>query len=206
MALEKSRQQIESGGLREVSDARAMRALAHPVRLSLLETLKLEGPLTATQAGERIEESPTTCSFHLRQLAKYGFVEEAGGGSGRARPWRMSARGLRFTTEHGDPEARLAAGALERMMRERQLERYQSWLESRGSYPEAWREAAETSVHVLWMTADELEELNEELLALLLARFQERRADPAARPQGALPVELLIVGYPMTPSRGGDHA
>lgn len=53
--------------------------MAHPVRVALLEALSLQGPMTATEAGERIGESPTTCSFHLRQLAKYGFVEEAGG-------------------------------------------------------------------------------------------------------------------------------
>lgn len=60
-----------------------MRALAHPVRSSLLELLIIDGPITATEAGERLGESPTTCSFHLRQLARYGFVEEAGGGPGR---------------------------------------------------------------------------------------------------------------------------
>ena len=80
-----------SQGLREVSDARTFRALGHPVRLALLETLVIEGPLTATEAAEQIGESPTTCSFHLRQLARYGFVEEAGGGKGRARPWRDDA-------------------------------------------------------------------------------------------------------------------
>lgn len=53
--------------------------LRGPVRLALLEVLTFRGPLTATEAGQLIEESPTTCSFHLRQLAKYGFVEEAGG-------------------------------------------------------------------------------------------------------------------------------
>ena len=56
-----------------------MRALAHPVRLALLEVLADAGQLTATEAGERIGESPANASFHLRQLAKYGFVEEAEG-------------------------------------------------------------------------------------------------------------------------------
>ena len=64
--------------LRQIDDARTLKALAHPVRVALIETLSVEGPMTATEAGERIGESPTTCSFHLRQLAKYGFVEEAG--------------------------------------------------------------------------------------------------------------------------------
>lgn len=59
--------------------------LRGPVRLALLEVLTFRGPLTATEAGQLIEESPTTCSFHLRQLAKYGFVEEGWGGAGRRR-------------------------------------------------------------------------------------------------------------------------
>ena len=73
---------------RRLTDPRAMRAVAHPVRIALLEVLGTEGPLTATQAGELIGESPTTCSFHLRQLAKYGFIEEVAGVAGRKRPWR----------------------------------------------------------------------------------------------------------------------
>ena len=68
-----------------------MRALAHPVRLALLEALTDAGQLTATEAGERVGESPANTSFHLRQLAKYGFVEEAEGGTGRRRPWKLRA-------------------------------------------------------------------------------------------------------------------
>ena len=66
-------------GVRELTDSRTLRALTHPVRIALIEALLLGGAMTATEVGERISESPTTCSFHLRQLAKYGFVEEAGG-------------------------------------------------------------------------------------------------------------------------------
>jgi DNA-binding transcriptional ArsR family regulator len=190
--------QGEPPEVRELSDARTMRALSHPVRLALIETLGLAGPLTATQAGERIGESPTTCSFHLRQLAKYGFVEEAGGGSGRARPWRLNSRGMRFSTEHDDPETNLAAGELARMLRERQLDRYRAWLEAKGSYSRTWREAAENSEFIMWMTADELTEFNRDLVELLVPRFRERQTDPSARPPGALPVELLHFSYPLT--------
>src|ERR1700733_1448043 len=66
----------------KVTDPRAMRALAHPVRIALIELLPHTGTLTATQASELLGESPANCAFHLRTLAKYGFVEEAGGGSG----------------------------------------------------------------------------------------------------------------------------
>jgi len=187
----------ERSGLREVSDAQTFRALAHPVRLVLLEILSLEGPLTATEAGRKIAESPTTCSFHLRQLAKYGFVEEAGGGKGRARPWRMSAIGMHFSSVQEDPEAEVAAGALTRMLRDRQFQRYRTWLETRASYPRPWREAAGDSEWVFWLTSTELEELNRELEALWVPRIRERLTDPSTRPAGALPVEMLLLTYPI---------
>jgi DNA-binding transcriptional ArsR family regulator len=189
--------------LRELSDARTIRALAHPVRLALLDALHLEGPLTATQAGEYIGESPTTCSFHLRQLAKYGFVEEAGGGKGRSRPWRRTSEGLRYSSDHDDPETELAAQALARLSRERELGRLQTWLETSQSYPREWRDAAAHGEFVMWMTPQELAELNDELVELLRPRFYDRRFDPQARPAGALPVELLLFNYPMSPPQGG---
>ena len=99
-------------GARELTDPRTMRALAHPVRLALLEALIHHGQLTATEAAEHVGESPSNCSFHLRQLAKYGFVEEAEGGAGRRRPWRAVTIGTRFTDVHEDTETALAAGAL----------------------------------------------------------------------------------------------
>jgi len=188
-------------GLRRVSDVWSLRALAHPVRLALLEQLGIVGPMTAT---ERIGESPTTCSFHLRQLAKYGFVEEAGGGKGRARPWRMTSMGLELSSDHKDPEARIAQAAVARMFMGRALERYRNWDTTRDSYPEEWRQAAEESELVLFLTAAELKALNHELLAILLPRSRERLVDPSLRPPGSLPVEMLIFSYPLgPPGQGG---
>lgn len=183
--------------LREVSDAQTMRALSHPVRIALIEVLSLVGPLTATEAGERIGESPTTCSFHLRQLARYGFVEEAGGGRGRARPWRMTRIGMTLAGASDDPEVELASLTLSRLLRERQLRRYQAWLESRGAFPKAWREAAQDSEYLFYVTLDELQQLNREITELLLPRFRERLTDPSARPKAAVPVELLLFAYPI---------
>jgi DNA-binding transcriptional ArsR family regulator len=183
--------------LRSVTDARTLRALAHPVRIALFEALTESGAMTATEAGQRIGESPTTCSFHLRQLAKYGFVEEAGGGKGRARPWRATTIGISLADDHDDPETQLATGVLLRLIRERQLARYQTWLETRSSYPRQWREAAHESQHLFHLTAEELEQLNEELSALLRSRFHERLTDPSQRPPDAVPVEMLVISYPV---------
>jgi DNA-binding transcriptional ArsR family regulator len=73
-----------------VNDLLALRALTHPVRQRLLRTLAGAGRATATELAERVGESPANCSWHLRQLARYGFVTEAGGGAGRQRPWRIA--------------------------------------------------------------------------------------------------------------------
>ena len=85
-------------GRLNLTDPKAIRALAHPVRMALLEALGHAGTLTATQASEMLGESPANCAFHLRTLAKYGFVEEAGGGRGRERPWRQTYDGMSWQT------------------------------------------------------------------------------------------------------------
>jgi hypothetical protein len=186
-----------------VSDARRLRAVTHPVRLALIGKLMLHGPLTATQAGELIGESPTTCSFHFRQLAKYGYVEEAGGGKGRARPWRMTTPGLNVTAA-GDPESRLAEDALLRMVRERQVAEYLTWLQARGSYPRRWQDASADGAFVFYLTIEEMERLTDELSAKLMTLFEERMGDPSHRPPGSVPVRMLLLSHPTAyPAAGG---
>jgi DNA-binding transcriptional ArsR family regulator len=183
--------------VQKVSDPQTMRALGHPVRLALLEVLSLYGSLTATEAGKRIGESATTCSFHLRQLASYGLVEEAGGGKGRARPWRMSSDGIHLSHTAKEPEASIAALALARLARERQLARLDTWLQTQSAYSPAWRHAARGSEHLIFATAEEVSRLADEFSRLLEERFGERIRTPAARPEGALPVEVLTFAYPI---------
>jgi predicted ArsR family transcriptional regulator len=190
--------------LRVVSDARSMRALSHPLRLSLLELLGIEQQLTATEAGERLGETPAACSFHLRQLAKYGFVEEAQGGTGRARPWKLVTKGLSFSSVQPDREAAVAAGALARMYRERTFDRARQWQEASASFPEEWRLAATQSDFLVWLTAAELSELADELVSLVRQRFSERYADPGQRPAGALPVEVLMNAFPIAAPKEDD--
>jgi predicted ArsR family transcriptional regulator len=188
------------GERRELSDPRAMRAITHPVRLALLEALGLEGPLTATRASELIGEPPNTCSFHLRQLAKYGFVEEAGAGPGRNRPWRLTQFGLHFTDVHDDPETRLAAKGLDRLLRERYFTRLQAFYDSRSEYPARWQEVTGGSQFLVHVTADELQALDEELTEVL-DRYRDRMSNPALRPADSLAVEVLLFAYPVRPGR-----
>ncbi|MBV9417132.1 MAG: helix-turn-helix transcriptional regulator [Solirubrobacterales bacterium] len=188
---------------RELTDPRAMRAITHPVRLALIEALGLEGPLTATRAAEVIGESPTTCSFHFRQLAKYGFVEEASTGPGRTRSWRLTRVGMHFTDVHDEPETRIAARALARTLRERSLERLDTYYELRSSYPPRWQEVTGASEFMLHVTPDELQALDEEITEIL-RRFRDRIARPELRPEESLPVEVLLFAYPVRPARDGS--
>lgn len=186
---------------RELTDARTLRALAHPARIALYEELAYGGAMTATELSKRIGETPTACSFHLRQLAKYGFVEEAGGGKGRNRPWRLTSLGWNIPAAAHDPETQIAGDAVLRLSRERAFARYQRWQETKVGYPREWHEAADDSDYLTYVTPEELEQLNQELHAVL-ERFWDRLADPAKRPPGALPVETLLLSYPIEPPPG----
>jgi len=182
--------------LREVNDPKTLRALTHPVRLALLEALALEGPLTATAAGELIGESPTTCSFHFRQLAKYGFVEEADTGPGRLRPWKIINVGMRFSDVTEDQETSVAAKSLERMVFDRAMSRLASYLTTKASFPKVWQEASQNVETILWVTPEELEQVTREVL-VIFNRYLDRIADPSARTEGSLPVEVLMFTYPV---------
>jgi predicted transcriptional regulator len=209
MADEKAdRPEAETGSreIRQITDARTLRALAHPIRIALLELLLLQGPQTATEAAEQIGETPTTCSFHLRQLARYGFVEEAGGGRGRARPWKLTQIGMSFAPASGDRDAEVASEATVRLFRQRQLGRYETWLATRGAYPPAWREAATDSEYLFYLTPEELEQMNTEVHTLLERWFDRegRIEDPAARPPGSAPVEMLLFNFPIAAPKPGE--
>ena len=180
---------------KEVTDPRELRALTHPVRLSLLEVLGTQGPLTATQSGELIDESPTTCSFHLRQLAKYGFVEEAGGGVGRNRPWRLVHLGMRFNGGGQDPETAIAADSLAALFYSRIFQRFDNWRRVRYCEPKEWQDACGVTQSIMYVTLDELRELEAQVGALLLS-YSERLVDPSLRPTGARSVEVFAAAYP----------
>jgi Helix-turn-helix domain len=181
---------------RRVSDAASIRALSHPVRLGLLEVLGTAGPLTATSAGALLGETPTTCSFHLRQLARYGFVEETGGGKGRQRPWRLTGVSMRIRPDQDDPEAGAAMVALRTVARQRAMDRLATWDRDRDRWPREWRALSEESYSMLYVTADELEQLKADLHTVL-SRYERRILDPAARPEGAAAVEVLSFIHPV---------
>lgn len=180
-------------GPRKLTDPKAMRAVAHPTRLALLEALNRREPLTATEAARMVGESPTNCAFHLRTLAKYGFVEEAGGGTGRSRPWRRAHVG--FTLDDTAPGNPVAAAALSTALWDSWLERIRRVGAVRHAFPEHWGRITSASESVFYLTPAEAEAFQEELTALFF-RYRERLENPSLRPEGAVPMELIQFTFP----------
>jgi hypothetical protein len=196
-----------------LTDPRAMRALAHPVRLGLVEALTMHGQLTATEAGDLIDETPTTCSFHFRQLAKYGFVEEAGARPGRARPWQLVQLGWTTPEIPDDPSSAVAENALSRVTLDRYVDRHNRSREARATYPPQWHAVGGQSETVCWVTPGEALELDKDLRELFF-RYRDRLTDPSRRPAGAEAVEVVAFTHLLGPptaavSQGGagdkDH-
>jgi DNA-binding transcriptional ArsR family regulator len=179
----------------ELTDPRALRALAHPIRLALLGALRREGPLTATQAGELVGESPASCSFHLRQLAKYGLVEEAGGGRGRERPWRATAQFTSWSGVASTPEMAAALELFTSVIAERMFEQVMKWIARRSDEPREWQEAELFGDTILYVTPDELARLDRDVQALV-EPYLERIDSAAARPPGARRVVFMTFGFP----------
>jgi DNA-binding transcriptional ArsR family regulator len=174
-----------------------MRALAHPVRLALIDAIRDEGELTASRAAELLGDSPGNMSWHLQTLAKYGFVEEAGTGKGRSRPWRLIEKVWSFdpgTSE--DPEAAAAGDALETALITRSVDQLQAWRRRRSAFP-GWAQEAFINNQVSYLTPAELSQLSDDIQALV-DRFTARD-DPAARPPDAAPVRIFSWGHPLPP-------
>jgi DNA-binding transcriptional ArsR family regulator len=181
--------------VKRLTDPKALRALAHPVRLELVGLLRRFGPLTATRAAELLGESSGSTSFHLRQLARYGLVEEAGGGKGRQRPWRATAMFTGWPDVADGAELQAASGLLRGVVAERYFEQLMRWLDHRDEESKAWQEAAHFGDTLLYVTAEELLELGRQEQALM-ARFLERQTRPELRPPGARLVTHLHLAFP----------
>ena len=182
---------------RRLSDPRELNALAHPVRMAIVELLSISGPLTATELADRLDETPANCSWHLRKLAQHGFVEEAGGGTGRQRPWKVPGLGFRWDDEHASasPEERLAAQALSEVTMGRAMDRLRESQQRAPEETEEWRAAQTSTEMVAWLTADELKEMNDAITAVL-DRYVERLTEPRQRPPGSRLCEFVAWGIP----------
>lgn len=179
-----------------VTDPKMMRALAHQGRIAIWTYLGLHGPATATECAQIAGLSPSACSYHLRTLARYGFVEEDpdSAADGRERPWR--ARMLAFSLEDvpGTPAAtRVASRLLVENLRAAAEENRARYLARQSEYPADWQAAAGETFSVAHVTAEELDRMRAQVLEVMAPYI---RLDPASRPTGTLPVRIMLDLYP----------
>jgi predicted ArsR family transcriptional regulator len=157
-----------------------------------MQHLVLDGPATATECAEVAKLSPSACSYHLRALAKYGYVEEdrAEAADGRHRPWRATLVGMSISNDPGLPPATRAAGRLLMESIQANLdERRTDYLDRVAEYSPPWQRAVGYTQGVVHVTPDELTELRERLSALV---GEYLRLDPADQPPGALRVGAYL--------------
>ena len=183
---------------KRVEDLATLRALAHPLRMRLLGALRTHGPATASELGRRFGETSGSTSYHLRQLARYGFVEEAPEQpSRRERFWRAAHELTAWDSEDFlDEEAgRSALAVLQRQRLRTQTDALQQWYAARGDWPRPWVRAAEDSDVMLQLTVDALAELTRELWEVVERRLAGR--DPGERREGAQRVHVYVQAFPV---------
>jgi DNA-binding transcriptional ArsR family regulator len=182
----------------QVTDVRALRALAHPLRSRLLGQLRLHGPATASRLGRAVGESSGSTSYHLRQLAAYGFVEEVEGqGTARERWWR--ARHRLTSWQAADIEAQEGGAEVEDELIRIQLDVrgrvLRAWRDQRATLGPAWTAAASLNDHVLRLRPDQARALADELNAVLARWMDEHPSDVPA--EGTELVEVLTDVVPL---------
>jgi len=192
--------------LRLLDDPVAIRALAHPVRLDLQALIGRAGQITAADAARELGISHGLASHHLRQLAKYGFVQQAPGKDNRERPWRLTHTSASWREAMATPEGQAAAAVFEEVLAERAVAALRGWLGRRADWPTGWQQHTGVGTSTIYLTLPELAELDAAIEGLIKRYVDERPLDDvAARPEGSVPVYITqIVSIPRSapPERG----
>jgi hypothetical protein len=167
-----------------ISDPRRIRALAHPLRIELMEVLEdVPEGLTATECATRTGESVASCAFHLHTLARYGYVEP-GDRRGREKPWRLVSRGRDFRAALGDPSGVAALQEMVSYTVDHELTRVRESMQLLSADDAAWRDGSTLTSAGFWATAEELAAVQTQLMSIA-TRFSERNEDASLRPEGA---------------------
>jgi DNA-binding transcriptional ArsR family regulator len=182
----------------QVTDLRALRALAHPLRTRLLGQLRLHGPATASQLGRAVGESSGATSYHLRQLEAFGFVEEVEDrGTARERWWR--ARHRMTSWEAADVLAQEGGAEVEDEMTRLQLDGHarilNAWQAQKDELPDAWAAVASLNDYALRVRPEQALALAHELNDVMKRWLEAHPSDQPA--EGSELVSVLIDLVPL---------
>lgn len=163
-----------------VVDRRNLRGLTHPLRVRLIGRLRAEGPATASRLAKEYDTTSGDISYHLRQLARFGFIEEdTGRGTKRERWWRAAHDRTVFDELEMDPEDREIARWLNNQVVGQSIERLGRAGTNWRDWPEEWQPTFTASDVLLDLTPAEVEELKSRMITLIDS-FRPHRADQAA--------------------------
>jgi DNA-binding MarR family transcriptional regulator len=210
-AAEAGTREPEGGQSRQrwrlLDDPVAIRALAHPLRLDLMTIIARLGRATTADAAREIGISHGLASHHLRQLAKYGFLEQVRGKDHRERPWRLVATSYNWSKAAETAEGSVAVDVLEQMNADRTVEAFLDWQQRRKEWPHAWRKHAGLGESSVYLTQAELAEVVEAFDAVLMRYIDERPIDDVtSRPEGSVPVAFTLFAVPGGPPPGPEAA
>ena len=177
---------------RTLTDARVLGALAHPLRVALLNHLMAFGPRTASECAEVVGASASNCSWHLRQLARYQLVEPVDSADGRERPWRAAATGFDYGGPEEGPAARAADEALTALWLDEDFRLAREFLRWQDQADPDWRRVSAHSTYELRLSAEELGRLRDQLDALIRPYIGLTRQDP---PPEAKPVHVSLLAF-----------
>ncbi|MFF1712689.1 ArsR/SmtB family transcription factor [Streptomyces sp. NPDC058268] len=185
------------GAPEELSDLRVLKALAQPRRQQMLQHLTVHGPATSATLARALGLNTGATSYHLRELARYGFVEEtAGTGHGRERWWRAVPGDRRFPPRSKqNAETRLVMDELNRLSYAADLELFEQLQREAGDAGAGlgeWADAFPYSRGTIRLTLPELREFFEEYIALL---NRYKRPD-AETPADARTVLTRLLAFP----------
>lgn len=178
----------------------AMKAFAHPLRMSLYQRLVDHGPATATTLGKALGESSGQTSYHLRQLAKHGFVSEVEGrGTARERWWQSEGFSVQGYKMAKDPATAAPVHLFLQTTAEQKFEIIRSWLRSSVSESETWVRASLDSSATIDLTAQEAAALGNELLEVVERHSDAAKAAGGADRPGARRVRAYLDVIPLPP-------
>jgi len=180
--------------LSELRDPKAIRALAHPRRLEILAILREGQPYTVSELARALNDSTASISYHVHQLAEYGFVERAPGGRGRNKPWVAPRVWYTFDPEQEHaPDTMAASKELFDVFIQRAHATLSQFSKEEHLLPAEWRGAATTTQDGYWLTISEIQKISK-TLAEFLEPLSKRSAQD--RPDDSAYVEIIFYGLP----------
>ncbi|WP_336215794.1 winged helix-turn-helix domain-containing protein [Nonomuraea sp. LPB2021202275-12-8] len=185
----------------KISDPRVLKVVAHPLRVRLLGLLRADGSATASELGRRVAESSGSTSYHLRELAKFGFIEEdPERRDGRERRWR--ARHLYTSWDNDEMSATPEGREAVKIMQLRQVAVLEQAIQDHdvADWPAEWLMAAGISDHFVRLPASAVHELTDRVDDLL----RELTARHAGAPD-AEQVHIWLAGFPRVRPSGENQ-